>query len=48
MYMDRTVIVGTHPFITLEHLDLMAASGKLVGKGLYGHFSPTRAVIIVV
>jgi hypothetical protein len=46
--MDRAVIVRTHVFITLEHSDLMAAHGKLVGKGLYGHFSTARAVIIVV
>jgi hypothetical protein len=48
MYMDRAVIVRTHPFITLEHPDIMAVSGKLVGKGLYGHFSPACAVIIVI
>jgi hypothetical protein len=46
--MDRAVIVRTHHFITLEHLYIMATSGKLVGKGLYGHLSPARAMIIVV
>jgi hypothetical protein len=48
MYIDRAVMVSAHLFITLEYLDIMAASGKLVGKGFYGHLSPACAVIIVV
>jgi hypothetical protein len=46
--MDRAVVVRTHVFITLEHSDLMATNGKLVGKGLNRHLSPTCAVIIVI
>lgn len=45
---DRAIVIGTHGFITLEHLHFMAASSELVGEGLDGHFSTACAVVIVV